>query len=557
MKKVFAVLLTVVIVAMSVFTVSAADNSYGGLNGHFKSSRSDFKGKGGLSVEKTQLISFDDASSWQNSRGQFNIKPDSTIDTENYKEGVGSFTTTLTGGTYDEDITKQVYAKHSVFGGNPGFNISVTDVNAQSIGFWLYVDDVNNISCDHDKVYNVHQQDCATLYFRIGQNEGNYQQWNHTFYGSGWQYIELAFATKENTPVAHRNKIRYDNMQYLCLIVNTKGKQVTLKVDDISLITYKTTAEKPVAPNNGRWISACDYNVIGGETVTEWMGAYYDTENKTQGSSSLALHGRKEHVDFRETVGGFKDFMINVRDDVFCFDLYIEDLDTIGTDWTIAFYDVSDKEKSAHANYNMIDKNVKDAKKLQEGWNTVRIPFRSMNKDTFKDNQFKLHRVKIFVAGGSEKEYYNIAFDNMYIATADDLGIMLDYKGSEESTQSNSGLELSLSDEKIAGVVEKIVSGELTNVSAYSKQDIEKFQKMLKEKYPDTQYIFNEDGSITVDNGNELILYLCIGGGALLLIIIIVVVIVVVAKKKKKKKAAAVKAPTEPKAEEKTEEKPE
>ncbi|MBQ8533968.1 MAG: hypothetical protein IJ462_03965 [Clostridia bacterium] len=554
MKKSFAVLLAITLVVLSAFSVSAAaHNSYGGLNGHFKSSRSDFDGKGGLSVEKTQLVSFDSPLVWENSNGRFNIKPESKIDTSDYKEGVGCFTTKLNGGTYDEDISKLVYEKHSVFGGAPGFDISVTDVNAQSIGFWLYVDDVNNLACDHDKVYNVHQQDCATLYFRIGQNEGNYQQWNHTFYGSGWQYIELAFATKENTPAAHRNKIKYDNMKYISLIVNTKGKQVNLKVDDISLLTYKTTAEKPVAPANGRWISACDYNVLGGETVTEWMGAYYDTKNKTQGSSSLALHGRKEHVDFRETIGGFKDFIINTRDDVFCFDLYIENLDTAGTDWTVAFYDVSDKENSAQANFSIINANVKDSKKLQEGWNTVQIPFRSMNKASFKNNQFKLHRLKIFVAGGSEKDYYNIAFDNMYIANAEDLGIMLDYKGSEESTQSNSGMEFSLSDEKIAGVVEKIASGELTNVSAYSKQDIEKFQKMLKEKYPDTEYIFNEDGSITVDNGNDLILYLCIGGGALLLIIIVVIIIVVVAKKKKKKKAAAVKAPAEPKTEQKPE----
>ncbi|MGN1081159.1 MAG: hypothetical protein ACI4QV_03635, partial [Acutalibacteraceae bacterium] len=133
-------------------------------------------------------------------------------------------------------------------------------------------------------------------------------------------------------------------------------------------------------------------------------------------SSSVTVRGRKEHVDYREVFCGYN-MDIDVKNDVFCFDVYVEDKKLLGSDWTFSFYSM-DESESLQADYTLLISNtITNDGLFSNGWNTVQIPFSAM-KASSKDGitNFTMARLKIFCKGASETEYYTIKYDNMYVA---------------------------------------------------------------------------------------------------------------------------------------------
>ncbi|MBQ8533370.1 MAG: hypothetical protein IJ462_00890 [Clostridia bacterium] len=409
MKKAVALILTLLMILTCTVGISAEPN-YGGLNSFMKSSRSDFEGQGVLSKTVLSICSFDSQPTGMN------IANGAYFDTANKVQGTASLKYVAKGGKFNS-FDDYEYKMHSMFSGNPGARVSVTNIMSQAIGMWLYVDNIDNLVCDHDDVYDRFQQNCGTIYFRFGNSSSNYQQWNHTFYGNGWHYIEFAFNSRENSSPNVRDKIIYNNMgAYMQLLFETQGKNVTVNVDEISLITYTSSSNTPIAPYGGKWVSTCDYDQFDGSTVTEWMGAYFDKNNKKQGSSSLMVRGRGEHVDYRAVFAGYtdKNFVLDLNNEYLIFDLYCSDAAVIGEGVDFVFYDILDTG-NVSVPYALMS-SCAEGGSIKNGWNHIKVPLDKAKKNKVEGDTFKAERLKIYWHSTDRTTWYTVGYDNMYTA---------------------------------------------------------------------------------------------------------------------------------------------
>ncbi len=407
MKRTTVLILAVCILMLSTITVSA-EPKYGGLNEFMKSSYSDFEGKGGVSKSVESLVTFDSIPSG------LSVASGVTLDRSNKKQGSASLKMVANGGYFNNMQDYQCYM-HTMFSGTPGFNIDVTDIMSQTIGMWFYVDNVDNLVCDHDKVaqYNRLQDKSGTVYFKLGNSSRNFHQWNHSFYGSGWHYIEFALNSRENTTTNpnYNWTINYNDMKFIEFRFETRGTPVVINVDEISLITYKTSKQKPTAPYGGKWISTCDFNVFDGATVTEWMGAYFDRNNKTEGASSLMIRGRGEHVDYRAVFSGYdEDLIIDLNNDYLIFDLYCSDVDLLGHQLDFVFYGFKDYPFLS-INYWFIYM-YSESGELRDGWNKIKIPLFELGYT----GTFSVERLKIYWYSTDKTTWYTVGYDNIYVA---------------------------------------------------------------------------------------------------------------------------------------------
>ena len=311
------------------------------------------------------------------------------------------------------------------------FSAPIDDKFTQTIKLWVYINDIDLLVCDHDAVYDTPQVGSGTLYITLSDKKGAIgHTWQHTLAGSGWHEIELSF-TCHNVAYPNLEKINYENLTQMSIWCNAKAG-LELRFDDMRLCTYKNPGyTQPEAPYGGRWLSTCDYEALDGPILTEWYGNYFDFEDMTQGSSSVAIIGHKENVDHRVCIG-VKDVPINYEEDTVCFDMYISDLSLLGTDWQVR---LEHNAQAAHysLNYQLIsshavnDKMQKTA--LKKGWNHFQIPVKEMRvaigegyENTFTNN-LVMTQLVFYIAGtgASEAQNYLIRYDNIYVTKTANL----------------------------------------------------------------------------------------------------------------------------------------
>ncbi len=311
------------------------------------------------------------------------------------------------------------------------FSLRITDKFTQTVKMWVYVNDDTLMACDHDAVYGTPQVGSQTLYITLSEKQnGVGHTWQHTFYGSGWHEIELSF-TCHNISYPNLNQINYENLTSLKIWCSAKAG-LEVYFDSMRLCQYDNpNYQKPVAPYGGRWLTTCDYDALDGPILTEWYGSYYDLDEKLQGSSSLAITGHNENVDHRVCIG-IDDVEVVYDEDTICFDMYISDLNLLGTNWQIR---LEHNAQAAHysADYSMIASSVVDdnmkSTHLKNGWNHIQLPLnktRVVIGEQYTDqftNDLTLTQLVFFIVGTgkTEEQNYLIRYDNMYVAKTADL----------------------------------------------------------------------------------------------------------------------------------------
>lgn len=405
LKKSIAVIALIATVAVCALPAAAAK---GGLNEFDKSSQSMYLDDNLKMTEQT-LATFDDMTN----------QSTGTI-TNKGKKGNALLVNSPSGGRID-----------AVNMPSGSLDFAITDKFKQTVKMWVYVNDIDLLVCDHDSVYENPQDGSGTLYINFKTAGGVAHTWQHTFYGSGWHEIELSFFC-HNVSYDNLDKIDYSNINGLYIWCSAKAG-LELRFDDMRLVTYSNPNYKePEAPYGGRWVSTLDYDSLDGANLTEWYGSSFDLEDKTQGSSSLAITGHKENVDHRVCIG-VRDVPVNYLEDSLCFDLYLSDLKLVGTHWEMRF---EHNAQAAHyaADFSAIlskayDENGKPTA-LKAGWNHIRIPLRNTKvnigeayTEKFADKNLVLTQMVFYVqgTGESDKENYVIKYDNMYVAKTDVL----------------------------------------------------------------------------------------------------------------------------------------
>jgi hypothetical protein len=317
--------------------------------------------------------------------------------------------------------------------GKDAFSMSVTDKFAQTVKMWVYVNDIDLMGCDHDAVYGTPQVGSGTLYITLHDDTGHGHTWQHTFYGSGWHEIELSF-TCHNVAYQNLDQINYGNLNRLSVwCIGYEGLEV--QFDDMRLCTYNNPGyTKPEAPHGGRWLSTCDFEALDGPILTEWYGSFFDLDEKTQGSSSVAIAGHKENVDHRVCIG-IDNVPVYYEEDTICFDMYISSLSLLGTDWQIR---LEHNAQAAHysVKYNIlkdcaVDENGKPTSLKGGQWNHIRLPLNKTRvvigegyEDVFT-NDLVLTQLVFFIAGTgtNEDQNYLIRYDNFYVTKTENLPV--------------------------------------------------------------------------------------------------------------------------------------
>jgi len=338
------------------------------------------------------------------------------------------------------------------------FKLSVENIFRQTVKLRVYVNDIDLIGCDHDAVYDTPQVGSGTLYITLSsKKDGIGHVWQHTFYGSGWHDIELSFLC-HNVAYNNLSRIDYNNLTSLNIWCIAK-EGLELRFDDMRFCTYDNPQyTRPKAPYGGKWLSTCDYDALDGANLTEWYGSSFDTENKTQGSSSLRITGHKENVDHRVCIG-VKHVLVNYMEDSFCFDMYVNDPELLGENWQIR---LEHNAQAAHysMNYKIMTDNIVDENmsktELKKGWNHFQIPFKEMTvkigkgyEDKFNNN-LVLTQLMFFIegTGTNDNENYIINYDNFYIAkTADILAADITEAQETDAADTSSSTTSSLSPE--------------------------------------------------------------------------------------------------------------
>ena len=311
------------------------------------------------------------------------------------------------------------------------FSIDVTNKFTQTVKMWVYVNDIDLLGCDHDAVYGTPQVGSGTLYITLYDENGKGHTWQHTFAGSGWHEIELSFAC-HNIAYPELSKIDYSNLCRMAIwCIGYKGLEI--RFDDMRLCTYENKGYvQTEAPNGGRWLSTCDYEALDGPILTEWYGSYFDLEDKTQGSSSIAITGHKENVDHRVCIG-VNDVPVSYKEDTLCFDMYISDLSRLGTNWQIRL------EHNAQAGFYFVNYDIMkncavdengNAVPLKSGaWNHIQLPLSKTalnigsGYETVLTEDLVLTQLMFFIegTGATEKENYLIKYDNFYVTKTANL----------------------------------------------------------------------------------------------------------------------------------------
>ncbi len=214
----------------------------------------------------------------------------------------------------DKELTRLMWRS------GDAFSFSAVDKRKTTLKFWLFVDDVDKVTCDHDDVYGKRQEGQATFFFRVFDSKGRIHAWNHTLTGDGWHEVELSF----NIHNGMDTDFDYSNITSFGVLVAAE-QGTMIEFDDLRVVHYESDHVPEAAPEGGRLITDAEYDAFDGAMIQEWYGASYDLENKKFGNSSLRVEGDSSVTDFRIIVSDLN-MPLSYQNDTLVFWVNVENL---------------------------------------------------------------------------------------------------------------------------------------------------------------------------------------------------------------------------------------
>lgn len=384
-----------------------------------KSSFQSYAGQGHLTYTEETVLSFD-------SMDQFYQTWKGHIDTSDKKEGSGSLSVDLSTENPPESFKPNCFETK-----DRTFKTTVTDFRKQTFKFWVYVNDIDLLVCDHDSVHDTPQKGSGTLYITLAKDSSKKDELfvMHTIEGSGWHLVEFDLnVSRDFIKFIDREK----PLEIGCFKIYVEALPgLKMKFDDLKKVTYKNDGYKaPQLENNGRWISTCDFDAVDGAIVSEWYGSSFDTKEKVQGSSSLQITGRQIHEDYRVVWSGMNT-PCKWQNDVLHFDFYMDDPEVLGTHFEQRMQ-LADLEKNCdcecwfYYTYDHLNRYSNGGEGLKEGWNSIDIPCTALKRENklTKSHSSTSHNWSIvfnlmYWKGAKSDDYYTIRYDNMYLYERD------------------------------------------------------------------------------------------------------------------------------------------
>ena len=337
---------------------------------------------------------------------------DREIDTEYQQQGKGALRLTVNG-DYRDNLARLFWRTDPV---TPIFHGSATGRNKCTLKLWLFVDNVENIRCDHDSKFGDFA-DQATFFFRAFDNEGRVWNWNHTITGNGWHEVELSF----NVHNGYDSGFNFEHIVSFGMLTSARQGTV-LELDALRLVEYSTDYKKPAMKQGERLISNAEYDALDGAIVQEWYGASYDTVDKVEGKSSLRNRGDGSVSDFRTIVANL-DIQLNYNEDVLVFWLKLKDLHSVKN----LFIELNEVQDTHEYEQNFTMAKLQDKGLTHHNtWAEIVIPLTEFKKNLApgyaSGENIILHNFRLVAATGAVSEF-DLHVDNIYITTRAALGI--------------------------------------------------------------------------------------------------------------------------------------
>lgn len=298
------------------------------------------------------------------------------------------------------------------------FEFSVEDLHTATLKLWLFVDDVDKVSCDHDSE-SQKQAGQATFFFRAFDNKGRIHCWNHTITGDGWHEIELSFNIHNGVD----KDFDYQNITGFGMLAAAE-KGTMIEIDDLRGVQYTTDYEPEALPAGDRWVTDGEYNAFDGVMIQEWYGCSYDTEDKKFGASSLRCEGDTSVSDFRTIISNLN-VPLSYQEDVLVFWLKVDKLSTITRLQIELNQDQDRHEYEIHLDKAALQSHGLSTKDGE--WCRIEIPLsefaKHLNAEAYGDSEdITLYAARFVVSGVSGKTYV-VHYDRIYITTKTALGI--------------------------------------------------------------------------------------------------------------------------------------
>lgn len=300
------------------------------------------------------------------------------------------------------------------------FHFEAMDMRTATLKVWLFVDDTDKVTCDHDDVYGKRQEGQATFYFRAFDNKGRVHCWNHTLTGDGWHEVELTFNIHNGVDKG----FDYQNITGFGMLV-AADQGTVIELDDLRGVQYTTDYEPEDLPAAGdRWITDGEYNAFDGAVIQEWYGCSYDLEDKKFGNSSLRCEGNPSVTDFRTIISNLS-VPLNYQEDVLVFWMKVDKLNTINRLLIELNQDQDNHEYErsfSKAELQEYGLSTKDGE-----WCRIAIPLsvfgQHLNIDKYGgDENITMYAFRFVVSGISGKTYV-VHLDRAYITTKTALGM--------------------------------------------------------------------------------------------------------------------------------------
>lgn len=359
------------------------------------------------SYTETPLLNFDSLE-----MDGVDLYEDFELDEYYAKEGDAALRFTMT--KSDKSLTTLMWHK-----GEDSFAFSAADRNKTTMKLWLFVDDTDKVSCDHDEVYGKRQKGQATFFFRVFDKQGRVFAWNHTLTRDGWHEIELTFNVHNGVD----SEFDYEHIVGFGVLV-AADKGTIVELDDLRAVHYESDHTPEPAPDGGRLITDGEYDAFDGAVVQEWYGCSYDLTDKKFGSSSLRCEGDNSVTDFRTIISGL-DMPLSYENDVLVFWMKVEDLSAVDSLF-IEFnqdQDVHEYERTFHRGtlkeYGLSD--------TAGEWCKITIPLSdfelNLNPEKYGDSQdIRMFAFRL-VVGAHPNKTYVVHFDRVYLTTKSALGM--------------------------------------------------------------------------------------------------------------------------------------
>ena len=296
--------------------------------------------------------------------------------------------------------------------GQSAFDFSAVDTRKTTMKLWVYVNDTDSVSCDHDSDKNK-IKDQATFFFRAADNKGRIFCWNHTITGDGWHEIELTFNINNGCDAA----FDFAHIASFGVMVSA-DKGTIIELDDLRLVTYESDHVPEELPEGDRLITDGEYDAFDGAMIQEWYGCSYDLEEKKFGNSSLRNEGDSSVNDFRTIISNLN-IPMDYQNDTLVFWIKVKQLNVISS-FFIELNQVQDNHEYERS-FTVAELQEYGLTKVNDEWCEVRIPLRDFSKklspDKYGDDEnITLYAFRFVTYSVGNKEYA-INLDHVYLTS--------------------------------------------------------------------------------------------------------------------------------------------